>query len=118
VEYKGPDSDSQWVKIPEGAFSSDIVMDVETAFEKETAIFIYPNPTTPDNINIRVSNNSPVTRLSLISSAGQIVNQEQLDSAMLINGYTLRDDLRLIPGLYILMVEQNNFRQTVKVIIK
>jgi hypothetical protein len=118
VEYKGPDSGNQWMSIPAEAFTSVLITDVESEISDENFVSVFPNPTTPDNINISITDQMSPAIISLSNATGQLLNREEIIHVEFERGYRLHEIKSLLPGLYLLTIQQGNQTRNVRLIIK
>lgn len=115
IEYKGPDSENQWISIPAKAFTSNLITTVET--ETEQIASVYPNPTTADNINVMLPDLTSPVMIRLSNSTGQQLHRAVILPGELENVYRLETH-SLLPGLYLITVQQQKYNTSIRVIIK
>jgi hypothetical protein len=122
VEYKGPDSNDQWTKIPKEKFKSAeslvTALDPDDGPEDSFSVDIYPNPTTQDNIHLAVKTvmDDPIM-IHLIDPVGKTLTQKILDRAD-AGDVTLFTEVSLRPGVYFIEVVQRHAAIRQRVIIK
>ena len=122
VEYKGPDTNNAWAKITISALKS--AENIVTAVEDEQdpihqlIVNVYPNPTTPSNINVEIRSGLPGSyAIQMFDQLGKSVFSETIPQ-MDDNTLRLTDDQVLSPGLYYLKVSQGKQTVTRRVVIK
>ncbi|MEX2231344.1 MAG: T9SS type A sorting domain-containing protein [Cyclobacteriaceae bacterium] len=116
VEYKGPDSNGEWAKIPAEALASSRVTPTETELVNEFDFSMYPNPATHNRIQIQLHTKliDPVSVL-IINPAGGIVYENIID---------YESDFEIIPpypvetGMYIISIRQGGRLMNKKIIIQ
>ncbi|HEY0743489.1 MAG TPA: PA14 domain-containing protein [Chryseosolibacter sp.] len=118
VEYKGPDTENQWVSIPAEAFRSDVVTSTIPEIAYERLPSVYPNPTTSDNINVSIPGKSSVATVSLHTAAGQLIIEEKIRPDAANPGFRLRPQASLAPGLYLIKIKQDGVYKSIRMIIK
>jgi hypothetical protein len=122
VEYRGPDSNDQWTKIPKEKFKSAeslvTALDPDDGPEDSFSVDIYPNPTTQDNIHLAVKTvmDDPIM-IHLIDPVGKTLTQKILDRAD-AGDVTLFTEVSLRPGVYFIEVVQRHAAIRQRVIIK
>jgi hypothetical protein len=122
VEYKGPDSNDQWSKIPKEKFKSAesliTALDPDNGPEDSFSVDIYPNPTTQENIHLSVSTvmDDPI-RIQLLDPIGKTVTQKILDPARATD-VQLATEVSLRPGVYFIEVIQRHAAVRQRIVIK
>jgi hypothetical protein len=131
VQYKGPDTNNTWVTIPTSALRSGtpgttMAMTGETEmYEPDSlaadpfTVNIFPNPSTPSDINVQVEtqDESPVLVRIIDFSGREVFSGEY-------HAYEVNEGLRVQPthvmddGIYILLVHQNDKVQQRRLSIK
>jgi hypothetical protein len=115
VEYKGPDTGNSWKVIDSYAFRSTLVVSTESPDEEGIDIDVFPNPTTQDNINVKIAADlsKPIV-ITLLDPMGRLIHSEVFGRNNHENG-TLRINPQhsLMQGLYLLKVVRGD-----KVIVK
>jgi hypothetical protein len=108
VEYKGPDTDNEWLKIPSHVLQSDLVTEAHDArTTKDFSITVFPNPTTDGNINISGNNLTAPFTLSIHDNTGKLLFNQHFDQ-MSDNEIHLEGVFTLNPGMYIVSIETQN----------
>ncbi len=121
VEYKGPDTNDQWMEIGGEALKSaeNAVMGTEDPTHHEFVLIVYPNPSRQDNLNIRVQTmvNAPV-QIQLIDPVGRSLVTEVFNPAEVGESIRLAPEGILSDGLYIVVATQGNVTARKRVIIR
>jgi len=136
VQWKGPDSGNNWVNIPDAALKSgtapavpparvstivvaETVAKAETALSEE-AFSLYPNPSSSDNINIRIAEGltSGQANVRVIDMMGRPVYNNAFDQQQLKDGVRITPNETLINGMYIVHVHQGTNVIKKKLMIK
>jgi hypothetical protein len=108
VEYKGPDTDNEWIKIPPHVLQSNLVTEADDAtITKASSIAVFPNPTTGGNINIRGNNLTGPFKLSIHDNTGKLLFHQHFDQ-MPDEPLQLQGVSALNPGMYIISIEIQN----------
>jgi pimeloyl-ACP methyl ester carboxylesterase len=122
VEYIGPDTNNEWTEISVSVLKS--AENIVTAIEPETDpveqldVNVYPNPTTPSNINVEIrSNTQGHYSLQLFDQLGRNVYVKMLQD-LPNEKVTLATEQSLSPGLYFLNVKHGGQSVTRRVIIR
>jgi hypothetical protein len=114
VEYNGPENNNQWTQIPPDVLkSSDQVI---TALDPtmrpggRLVINVYPNPTTSENINVKMEAiiEQKSLRVELIDPMGRRIVVHQVEPGELIEGIQLLPVEKLNTGFYLIIVSQGN----------
>lgn len=117
VEYKGPDSNGEWVKIPPEALASSLITSAEEGTKPETFSFsIYPNPVTQNKIKIKLNSASsePIV-VKITDMAGRTFYHDYIPYA---------SDLEIVPevnidnGIYMISVQQAKTRFIKRIVIR
>ncbi len=122
VEYKGPDTQGQWSKIPREKLKSaeQLVTAIgpDNGPEDSFSVDVYPNPTSADNIHLAVTTviDDPVS-IHLIDPIGRtlirkIFQRDETEDVRL----SLEGDLR--PGVYFIEVIQRNIAVRQRIVIR
>jgi hypothetical protein len=142
VQYKGPDTGNNWVNIPDAALrsgatpptpSSIIVKatgaetaraitteeNVVTAGDDYLIVNVFPNPSTGTDLNVLIesSSESPV-EIKLVDMIGRSHYEKIHGSEEIARGVKLSPAHALLPGMYVLLVNQGKISLKEKVIIK
>jgi hypothetical protein len=118
VEYKGPDTQDEWIKIPPVALSSNLTTSAEPKDAQEEIVSVYPNPATPEGIHIRTLPGSPAD-VSVADNTGRLVYRETFNVAEFQDGdIHLQTDGKIKTGLYVIIIRQNGRVVRRKVIIE
>lgn len=121
VEYKGPDTQSNWVVIPDQAFRSGTppssmasmmttVVDAGAPpVERVPAVDVFPNPASGSGFTVRAETNGdePVY-LSLMDFTGNMILNTEFSANELRDGIQFEPDQPLGQGLYILTITQGD----------
>jgi hypothetical protein len=121
VEYKGPDTNNGWVTVSVSALKSapHIVTALDPSPDPidQLIVNIFPNPTTPSNINVEIrSNTKGHYAIQMFDQLGKRVYAETLLNEE--NTMRLATEQLLSPGLYYLKVTQGKQTVTRRVVIK
>lgn len=116
VEFKGPDSNGEWVKIPSEALASSAITAAEPIAGADFDFNVYPNPVLQNTIQIQIHSilADPVL-IMILNTSGAIVYEEvvEFESNMQIAPF------EMIPeGLYIISIRQRGFRFNKKIIVR
>jgi chitodextrinase len=133
VRYKGPDTGNSWINIPDNALSSSATSsstlmaraDSDTTAMEEPAeamdISVYPNPTSPNDINILVESGSAGDAPLLVrvmDFTGRPVYQGTFMLDELRGGVRVTPDATLPDGLYVVIVQEKDKVQKKIIAIK
>jgi len=106
VEYKGPDSNNEWVKIPPEALASRTITATEAVSQasNDFEIELYPNPVRDNRILIRLnpSGDEPVT-VVIRDMRGTVVYENNFNGGI---DPEVRLPFEIESGIYILTVKQ------------
>lgn len=125
VEYKGPDTGNEWMVISQDVLKSDpsvvtaIGANPDNGPEDSFYVSVYPNPTTPDNINVVVETvlPSPV-RVRMIDPVGRNLFEGIFPAAEIMRGVSIAPTGFNNAGMYVLLIEQGRMRVREKVVIR
>jgi hypothetical protein len=112
VEYHGPENNNQWTQIPPNILkSSDQVitaLDPTPRSGEQLVISVYPNPTTSENVNIKLEAilNSRQLIIELIDPMGRRIFVRQVEPDELMNGIPVLPNEKLGSGIYIVKFSQ------------
>jgi predicted esterase len=115
VRYKGPDTGNNFVTIPATALKSGnapssaaIASTEETELMKTVGADIYPNPTTPEDINVQmeVIDTSPVS-IHIVDFTGREIYNKVFSADEVSQGVRIDPDQNMIDGIYLLITRQN-----------
>lgn len=115
VRYRGPDTGNSWVTIPAAALKSgDPPTNVSIASTEEAVVMqtvgtnIYPNPTTPDDINIQMQADDPSPiSVQIIDFTGRELYEKVFSAEEVNQGVKLDPQETIVDGLYLLITRQN-----------
>lgn len=115
VEYKGPDSDGEWIKIPSEALRSTLILSAEDPGASDLDFTIFPNPTTYNNIHLRLnsSNVYPIS-VRILDLAGNQLYSKEFDYQ---ENVEIQTSDYIAGGMYIISVAQGSLRINRKIII-
>jgi pimeloyl-ACP methyl ester carboxylesterase len=120
VEYKGPDSNNEWKRIPSSALKSSLITSNEVGHHPRVAlqVSIFPNPSSQHEIHLQVQSiyNTPV-HVKLIDQVGRSVYSNNFKMAQLREGTRLSPSAALTEGMYFISVQQDQHLISKKVII-
>jgi predicted peptidase len=116
VRYKGPDTEENWIEIPDEALRSG---DRPEYLNQKFDIILFPNPTTDQNINVQVDaeENGPL-RITVIDSMGKLIYEQDFNAYELRQGITLKPHSKLNSGLYLINVIQQQSAGQAKIAIR
>ena len=116
VEFKGPDSNGEWLKIPSEALASGAITSVEQMADDEFNFTVYPNPVLQDIIQIHFQSilADPVS-IIILNAAGGVVYEEIVDFSSKIQ---ITPSELLHEGLYIISIRQRHFRSNKKIVVR
>ncbi|WP_424961647.1 T9SS type A sorting domain-containing protein [Ekhidna sp.] len=85
----------------------------------EIEVSTYPNPTDPDNLNLRIlsGDNKSKINVRVMNLSGQLFIDEEFEGALTIDE-KLVPSRRMIPGIYFMVVQQGKGIQKHKIVIK
>jgi len=117
VRYRGPDTGGAWVVIPSTALKSGTApAGTETMMAgggepepvNEAAVSVYPNPTSPGNINVMMDYPGPEpVQIQVIDFSGRTIYQGEFMPEHVNEGVTITPPESMLDGLYLLKVNQN-----------
>lgn len=123
VQYNGTDTDDQWVSIGSDVLKSSDApvtgIDPDNGPEDSFQVSIYPNPSTQNNINVKLQTvlNSPVT-IELLDPVGRRLAAEVVQPAELTEGIRISPSGVLPAGIYIITVNQEKITIRQRIIVK
>jgi predicted esterase len=123
VEYKGPDSNEAWTKIPSAALKSSetVITGIgpDNGPEDSFIVSVFPNPTRQDNVNIKVETviPSPVA-IQLLDPIGRELTDGIYEPDQLREGVQISTSGNLAPGIYFISVTQEKTTVRQRVLIK
>ncbi|MEQ8629208.1 T9SS type A sorting domain-containing protein [Ekhidna sp.] len=85
----------------------------------EMEVSTYPNPTDPDNLNLRIlsGDNKSSISVRVMNLSGQLFIDDEFEGAQTIDE-KLVPSRRMIPGIYFMLVQQGKGVQKHKIVIK
>jgi hypothetical protein len=121
VKYQGPDTENSFVSIPASALKSGNAPSgarMATASEPEIAameepaskVNIYPNPTSPSDINVQMEfkrEQAAPVQIRLIDFTGKEVYQGEFNADEVNYGVKLQPGQTMRDGIYLMQVYQN-----------
>lgn len=117
VRYKGPDTGNAYVTIPESALKSGdapsaarMAAASEPAQETQpAAATVYPNPTTPSNINVQYDtpDHAPVF-LKVMDFTGRQVFAGEFTAEQINEGVQIIPNQNMQDGIYLISITQND----------
>lgn len=115
VEYKGPDSNNEWVKVPAEVLRSNVITSIEPE-ANGSPMSVYPNPARYQ-INILFEKpNSELVFVYMFDNLGKLHFQSE---GLLDEGrFTIDLSEKLPPGMYLLKVKSVEGLSTKKILIK
>lgn len=122
VEYKGPDTDNQWTKIPQERLKSSenlvTAIGPDNGPEDSFKVDVYPNPTTQRNIHLAVTTviDDPI-RIQLLDPVGRSLVQRVVDKIEAEDVLIMAEGT-LTPGVYFIEVMQADIAVRQRVVIK
>ncbi|HEY0654091.1 MAG TPA: PA14 domain-containing protein [Chryseosolibacter sp.] len=122
VEYKGPDTNDQWTKVPKDKLKSAeslvTALDPDNGPEDSFSVEVYPNPTTQDNIHLSVKSvmDDPIS-VQLIDPIGKTLSRTVFDRVS-AEDIRLETQGSLRPGVYFIEVIQRHAAVRQRVVIK
>lgn len=118
VQYKGPDTNNSWMRIPDSALNSGSPSSTmaltearmgEDEFAEESGLVadVHPNPTNQQNINVTISSrrNDPVT-VRLLNFTGREVYRSDVDASEVTSSISVTPSEFLENGIYVLLISQ------------
>jgi hypothetical protein len=123
VQFKGPDSNNEWVTIPKTSLKSaeNVITAIESpgSLEDTFVVNIFPNPSTQDNINVKLQSvqNTPV-QIQMIDMVGRTFASQIVDLLQAAEGVKLTPVEHLRPGVYIISVKQGETTARQRVVIR
>ena len=80
---------------------------------------LYPNPSTSENVNLRVIARDPGdVKITVTDALGKEVYRSQQSDEILSEGIRMKFNQDLRPGMYFMILEQNSSIRKLKFIIK
>lgn len=89
-------------------------------YQKGIQLRLFPNPTNQHNINVRIASgdeNTPV-QLMIFDLTGHLIHSQMLQPRLGISTHAIKVSSRLDMGVYQILIQQANNRQTQRLIIK
>lgn len=123
VQFKGPDSNNEWLTIPKTSLKSaeNVITGIESpgSVEDTFIVNIFPNPSTQDNINVKLQSvqTTPV-QIQMIDMLGRTFATQIVDLIEAAEGVRLTPVEHLRPGVYIISVKQGKTTARQRVVIK
>ncbi|MGL1889203.1 MAG: T9SS type A sorting domain-containing protein [Reichenbachiella sp.] len=89
-------------------------------WQKGIEMTLFPNPTTADNINIRLSTGDESSQISIqvLNVAGIMVHFENTTPVLGVSDYNIRSNSSLVQGVYQVIITQGANQITKRMIIK
>jgi chitodextrinase len=116
LEFKGPDSNGEWIKIPPEAFASRAITSLETQTGADLDFSVYPNPISGNMIQVQFhSRFSDPVSIIILNAAGGVVHEELAafqPSIQVTLAETMPD------GFYIISIQQRQWRSNRKVVVR
>jgi hypothetical protein len=115
VRYRGPDTGNAFITIPASALrsgsppsNSRMALAEETEVVKTVEADLYPNPTTANDINVRMDANdqSPVS-IHIIDFTGREIYNKVFSADEMNQGVKLNPEESMKDGIYLLITSQN-----------
>jgi chitodextrinase len=111
VEYKGPDTESAWMRIPSSALKSsiDAVVSVEPAVDPAFDVSVYPNPSSGMDVSVQVQTDrdGPVS-VMMIDAVGRKISSAAYNADEVRNGMRITSSsVKPGAGIYFIRVEQD-----------
>jgi hypothetical protein len=123
VQFKGPDSNNEWLTIPKTSLKSaeNVITAIESpgSMEDTFIVNVFPNPSTQDNINVKLQSvqNTPV-QIQMIDMVGRTFASQIVDLLQAAEGVKLTPVEHLRPGVYIISVKQGETTARQRVVIR
>lgn len=133
VQYKGPDTNGNWIYIPSTALRSGSAAPAVSATSLQPALTVvpehpaagqlsvraYPNPASPENFFIQVSSPSEeAVEVRLVDLMGKSFFHRTLSYEEARAGARVSVEVETRNGMYIIIVNQGKFTSKEKVIIR
>ncbi|MFZ6014251.1 MAG: fibronectin type III domain-containing protein, partial [Bacteroidota bacterium] len=111
VEYKGPDSNNTWIKIPDTALKSHesviTVVAPDIVPEKSFHLSIYPNPSSGEDIHIRIhSTHRSTVNIVMLDMMGRSMFNATYDFNQAERDIRISPRESLANGIYIIVASQ------------
>lgn len=119
VEYKGPDTNNEWIEIPKEKLSSDVITSVEDLSQEDEFNFsCYPNPWSEGDLTLLFSSrrNMPV-EIYVMSASGETIYSTQVNPTDNRIGILSEVINRFANGLYIVRASQGKSSLSKKLLI-
>ena len=121
VQFKGPDSNNEWVEIPKSSLKSaeNVITGIQDGPEDNFVLTIFPNPSTQDNINVKLESiqGLPV-HIQLIDMVGRSFAEQTVELTQAAEGVRLSPAENLRPGIYIISVKQGKAMARQRVVVR
>ena len=124
VEYKGPDTNNQWARISNEVLKSDesvvtAIGDPDNGPEDSFIVSVYPNPTTQENIRVKVETVLPApVRVQLIDLTGSNLFDGIFQPEEIVQGIPVTPAGNMSNGMYLIQIEQGGMSVRQKVIVR
>ncbi|HEY0654259.1 MAG TPA: fibronectin type III domain-containing protein [Chryseosolibacter sp.] len=117
VEYKGPDSNGEWMTIPADKLNTQVVTSTEDDVEDNFDFDVFPNPVINGRITVKFHGSS-VQSVAIVSAEGRIVyNQDNSNFSEGTNELTFDASL-LRDGIYFIKAIHRDVVKTKKIIVR
>lgn len=115
VEYKGPDSNGEWIKIPSEVLRSTLILSAEDSGESDFDFTIFPNPTTSSNIHLRLNSSSvyPISIRIFDLTGNQLYSREVVYQ----EDVEIQTSDHIAAGMYIISAVQGKLKINRKIVI-
>lgn len=121
VQFKGPDSNNEWVEVPKSSLKSaeNVITGIQDGPEDNFVLTIFPNPSTQDNINVKLESiqGLPV-HIQLIDMVGRSFAEQTVELTQAAEGVRLSPAENLRPGIYIISVKQGKAMARQRVVVR
>ncbi len=98
-------------------YSEVVALDNFNPLNNQLGVFVYPNPTTPDNINLRIeSNGEEGLDVRLVNLTGQLFFQTSISEEYFDEKITPVKGMS--SGIYLLIINQGSTKKIHKVVVK
>lgn len=119
VEYKGPDTNNEWTYVTAEVLRSSLITDTESNIDKAFNVYVYPNPTYNNNLNIEITSESSLAvSVNILDAMGKRLYEKVSTGTDRVISVDQNQLGILKPGLYIISVTRGRKSIIRKLLVK